>query len=111
MHDRVGGRRRHRAQRRGAVRQVQLRVRRRDQLGAALGEHVREVRADEAGRAGQENPHRDATSTSATATGRPSRSERQAASPMTSGARASAAETGGGVPPSTAAANASHSCR
>jgi hypothetical protein len=47
--------------------------------------------------------------TSASDTGRPSRSERQAARPMTSGARASAGPTVGGSPADSAATNAPHS--
>ena len=46
--------------------------------------------------------------TSPTATGRRSRSERSAARPITSGARASGPVTGGVTPAPTAAANASH---
>ena len=107
MDDRVRRDRPDRAQRGGAVGQVERGVRRRDDLGAAAREHVREVRPDEPRGAREQDPHRGAASSSATATGRPSRSERQAARPITSGARASAAATGVGVPSSTAARNAS----
>ena len=48
-------------------------------------------------------------STSSMRTGRRSRSDRQAAMPMTSGARASAVVTGGVSPAPSAATNASHS--
>ena len=61
-------------------------MRRREHVAAVL-QHVHEVGADEAGRAGDEHPHRR--------TGRPSRSDSQAASPITSGARASSGPTTG----------------
>ena len=55
-------------------------------------------------------PHVARVSTS-TATGRPSRTERQAASPATSAARPSSPVTGEGPPLSTIDTNASHSAR
>jgi hypothetical protein len=54
---------------------------------------------------------RTQAATSASDTGRPSRSERQAARPMTSGARASAGPTTGGSPADSADTNAPHSPR
>ena len=98
-------------ERRIAVGDVELVPAGRDELGALLREHRAEVRADEAAPAREQDLHADATSTSATATGRCSRSERQAARPMTSGARASAGPTGVAPPAASAPANAAHSRR
>ena len=89
--------------------QVDVLVTRRHDLGAPLaGEYVREVRSDESARAGQVDPHAGCTA-SAIRTGRLSRSDRSAASPITNGARASPVDTGGAVPVLTASTNACHS--
>jgi len=109
VHDRVRRVVGDRAQRGVAVGQVELAVPRRLQLRAVLGEHRSEVGADEPGRTREQQLHADATSISATATGRCSRSERHAASPITSGARASAVVTSGVRLLSIASTNASHS--
>ena len=106
MHDRVGTEFPDAAVDRARVGHVDLRAPRRGQLGAARGEHLREVGADEAAGPAEPDPH---ASISATDTGRPSRSERQAASPITSGARASTGPTGGASPSATADTKASHS--